>query len=100
MYIRGTDDYKDFGVCLDLLANIATHHTSPTTIPVLGVCLGHQGIAHAFGASVVKAAEPMHGRLSRVFHNSHGAKANGLFRDVADGFQAVRYHSLIVDENS
>jgi para-aminobenzoate synthetase len=61
-------------------------------IPVLGVCLGHQGLAHVYGGSVVRAAEIVHGRISRVFH-----RADGLFGAIPQGFRAVRYHSLIVE---
>ena len=61
-------------------------------IPVLGVCLGHQGLALVHGGGVVRADEIVHGRISRVFH--HG---DGLFAGIAQGFQAVRYHSLVVE---
>jgi para-aminobenzoate synthetase len=61
-------------------------------IPVLGVCLGHQGLAHVRGGSVVRGEEIVHGRVSRVFH-----RAGGLFTDIPQGFRAVRYHSLIVE---
>jgi len=61
-------------------------------IPVLGVCLGHQGLAHVRGGSVVRAAQIIHGRISRVFH-----RGDGLFDAIPQGFRAVRYHSLIVE---
>ncbi len=61
-------------------------------IPVLGVCLGHQGLAHVRGAGVVRGAQIVHGRISRVFH-----RGDGLFADIPQGLRAVRYHSLIVD---
>jgi para-aminobenzoate synthetase len=61
-------------------------------IPVLGVCLGHQGLAHVHGGSVVRADEIVHGRISRVFH-----RGDGLFGDIPQGFRAVRYHSLVVE---
>ena len=61
-------------------------------IPVLGVCLGHQGLAHVHGGGVVRAEAIVHGRISRVFHRSEN-----LFAGIPQGFRAVRYHSLIVE---
>lgn len=65
--------------------------TPPT--PVLGVCLGHQVIARAFGAEVTRGASPVHGKESRIQHD-----ARGVFRDLATPLTAGRYHSLIVSE--
>ena len=64
-------------------------------IPVLGVCLGHQAIAAVFGGEVVRADRIMHGKTSRIFHDG-----GSIFRDLANPFVAVRYHSLIVARNS
>ena len=61
-------------------------------IPVLGVCLGHQGLAHVGGANVVRGERIVHGRISTVFHS-----ADGLFAAIPQGFRAVRYHSLVVE---
>jgi para-aminobenzoate synthetase len=65
---------------------------SQDAVPVLGVCLGHQGLAHVRDGSVVRGAEIVHGRISRVFH-----RGDGLFAAIPQGFRAVRYHSLIVE---
>jgi para-aminobenzoate synthetase len=74
---------KDFGVCGEAIAS--------ATVPVLGVCLGHQGLTYACGGEVVHAPEVMHGRLSPVFHDE-----SPLYAGIPQGFQAVRYHSLCV----
>lgn len=63
--------------------------------PILGVCLGHQTIAQAFGASVIKAKKVMHGKTSLISHSE-----NGLFNRVENPLQVTRYHSLIVDHNT
>lgn len=64
-------------------------------IPVLGVCLGHQALAEIYGGVVNRAKTPMHGKTSSIFHQNAG-----LFCGIPQGFQATRYHSLIVEEAS
>ncbi|MFZ9502417.1 MAG: anthranilate synthase component II [Beijerinckiaceae bacterium] len=76
---------REAGVCLDLIA------AASRTIPIFGVCLGHQSIGEAFGGEVVRAPLPIHGKVATIAHN--GA---GLFRGLNGPFQATRYHSLVV----
>ncbi len=64
-------------------------------IPVLGVCLGHQAIAQAFGGRIIRAGRPMHGKTSPVRHDGRG-----VFAGMGNPFEATRYHSLVVDPNS
>ncbi len=75
--------WHDFGVCSDILRS--------SDIPVLGVCLGHQGLGHLLNGSVRSAPMVMHGRLSEVSHDD-----SGLFAGIPQGFSVVRYHSLAV----
>jgi len=65
-------------------------------LPIFGVCLGHQSIAQAFGAKVVRAKNMMHGKTSQVLKT----KDTPIFNDVTDEFTATRYHSLVVEKNS
>jgi para-aminobenzoate synthetase component 2 len=63
-------------------------------LPILGICLGHQTIAQAFGGSVIKAIKPMHGKVSSIQHDGKSA-----FHEIPSPFRAARYHSLVVDSN-
>jgi len=65
------------------------------SLPILGVCLGHQSIGQAFGARVVPAAELMHGKTSVIYHSNQG-----VFRGLDNPFQATRYHSLVIERQS
>ena len=72
----------------------AINHLGPT-IPILGVCLGHQAIAASYGAKVVRADRIMHGKTSMIFHDGRS-----IFKDLTNPFEAVRYHSLIVEKDT
>jgi anthranilate synthase component II len=80
---------NEAGICLDLIAQ------AQGKVPILGVCLGHQAIGQAYGGRVVRADKLMHGKLSRIRHGGRG-----VFRGIPDGFQATRYHSLIVERET
>ena len=64
-------------------------------VPILGVCLGHQGIGEAFGGKTVRAKQVMHGKLSSIHHNGQG-----VFSSLETPFEATRYHSLVVEQGS
>jgi anthranilate synthase component II len=82
-------DRRYFGVCTDVIGELGHR------IPVLGVCLGHQGIVHAFGGKVINAKRIRHGKTSLIQYT-----ADRLFEDVANPFRATRYHSLVADQNT
>jgi anthranilate synthase component II len=84
----GPSDPDHAGICLELVRRAGS-------IPLLGVCLGHQAIGQAFGGKVVRAPVPMHGKVSEMRHA--GA---GVFAGLPDPFPATRYHSLIVERAS
>ncbi len=81
-------DPRYFGECAKIIKNAGN-------IPLLGVCLGHQGIAHAFGGKIVRAPIPMHGKTSLISHSG-----NGIFKGIENGFIATRYHSLVAQRES
>ena len=81
------EDKKYFGICSEVIKGLGT------TTPILGVCLGHQGIIHAFGGKVTNASCVRHGKTSRVKHEN-----SKLFKDIKNPFRATRYHSLVGDK--
>jgi anthranilate synthase component 2 len=78
---------KYFGACRDVIVELGP------TVPLLGVCLGHQGIAAAFGGEVVRGPVPTHGKTSLIVHDSEG-----VFQGIASPMEAMRYHSLVVSK--
>ena len=80
---------NEAGVCLDLIKKAGPK------IPLLGVCLGHQSIGQSYGGKVIRAPEPMHGKLSTITNTG-----KGVFKDLPKAFQITRYHSLIVERKT
>lgn len=78
------DLVADFGICADLIRTVNT--------PILGVCLGHQGIGYVYGAEIIHAPNPVHGQEYLIKHNN-----DSLFMNIPTEFEVVRYHSLIVN---
>ena len=76
---------NEAGICLDLIAEVGD------TIPIFGVCLGHQAIGQVYGGKVVRAPSLMHGKVSEIRHTGRG-----VFRGINGAFQATRYHSLTI----
>ena len=85
----GPCDPDKAGICMDLIQAAAGR------VPVFGVCLGHQAIGQVFGGRIVRAPEPMHGKISPVHH--HGG---GVLAGLPDNFEATRYHSLTIEPES
>ena len=79
----------DSGISLDIIVNYQM------TIPILGVCLGHQSIGYVFESSIKQLPEPAHGKVSKVYHNDQD-----IFYNVPNPFYAARYHSLVIDSCS
>lgn len=83
------DDPRYFGVCAQVIRELGPQ------LPMLGVCLGHQGIVHVLGGRVVRAARVMHGKCSEIVHDG-----TGVFAGLPQAFSAMRYHSLVAEEAS
>jgi anthranilate synthase/aminodeoxychorismate synthase-like glutamine amidotransferase len=79
---------NEAGVSIELIEKVGER------IPILGVCLGHQSIGQAFGAEVVRG-EPVHGKTARIMHDGRG-----VYKGLAQGFEATRYHSLVIEPGS
>jgi len=80
---------KEAGICLDVIRK------AQGGVPIMGVCLGHQAIGDAYGGDVVRAPEPLHGKMSEITH-----RGETLFAGINAPFQATRYHSLIVERKT
>ena len=83
----GPGEPQNAGICIDVIREFTGK------VPILGVCLGHQAIGYAFGGKVVRAPALMHGKTSRIHHDS-----KTIFRKLPQDFVATRYHSLIVQK--
>ena len=81
---------RDFGICNNVITQLGPK------FPILGICLGHQGIVHAFGGKVKRALKIKHGKTSAIEYYSN----SGLFENVINPFTATRYHSLVADKES
>lgn len=80
---------KEAGISVDVIREFAGR------MPILGVCLGHQSIAYAYGAEIIRAERLLHGKTSPIHHDG-----KGIFKDIPDPFEATRYHSLLVSKET
>ena len=80
---------NEAGICLDLIKKCHTQ------FPILGICLGHQSIGQAFGGKIIECKEIMHGKISTIEHYGHS-----IFKNINKNFQATRYHSLVIENQS
>jgi len=83
------------GPCTPNEAGISIELIKKSSVPILGVCLGHQAIGAAFGGNIIKAPEIFHGKLSKVEHNQ-----KKIFNGIDSPYSVVRYHSLIIEKDS
>ena len=80
---------KEAGISVDAIKEFAGR------MPILGVCLGHQSVAYAYGAEIVRADRLLHGKTSEIHHDG-----KGIYKDIPDPFEATRYHSLLINKKS
>jgi anthranilate synthase component 2 len=80
---------NEAGICMDVIRK------ADGGVPILGVCLGHQAIGQVYGGQIVRAPQPMHGKLSKIHHSG-----KSVFRGLNNDFLATRYHSLTIDPPS
>lgn len=80
---------EDAGICVNLIKTFAP------SIPILGICLGHQAIGYAFNGNIIRAKDIMHGKISEISHNK-----TALFTSLPDEISVMRYHSLVIEKDS
>ncbi len=80
---------EDAGISTGIISSLGS------SIPILGVCLGHQSIGHVFGGKIIAAPTLMHGKTSQMHH-----KSVGVFKDIESPFTATRYHSLVIEKET
>ncbi|HBG5344666.1 TPA: aminodeoxychorismate/anthranilate synthase component II [Clostridioides difficile] len=80
---------KEAGICIDIVEHFKGKK------PILGICLGHQTIGHVFGGDIIKAQQPVHGKVYSISHTN-----KGVFRGLKNPLNVTRYHSLIIDSNT
>jgi len=80
---------RDFGICTDIIQNLGKSK------PILGICLGHQGIGYQYGAKIKRTPYPLHGKTSSITHDG-----KGIFKGISNPIEVGRYHSLELDPNS
>lgn len=80
---------KEAGICIDIVEHFKGKK------PILGICLGHQTIGHVFGGDIIKAQQPVHGKVYSINHTN-----KGVFRGLKNSLNVTRYHSLIIDSNT
>ena len=83
------EDKKYFGICNNIILELGPY------IPILGICLGMQGIVNAYGGKIIHASEPMHGKTSFLLHDE-----SGIHKNIPQNIEIMRYHSLIVDRKT
>lgn len=85
----GPGNPLDAGICINLIIKLSKYY------PILGICLGHQVISQAFGGKIITAKKIMHGKISKIIHDG-----SGIFKNIPNYFNVIRYHSLAIDKIS